>query len=476
MEKFYITTSIAYTNAKPHIGFALELLQADSLARYKRKEGFDVFFLTGTDEHGSKIVKTAEKAGKEPQKFVDEISEEFVKLTKELNISNDYFIRTTDKEKHWPGVELLWKKIEEKGDIYKKKYKGLYCSGCESFKREKELTDGKCPDHGKVPEVVEEENYFFKLSKFSDRIENLIEEDKIKIFPENRKKEMLNFLKEGVEDISVSRSVNSLKWGIPVPGDNSQVLYVWLDALTNYISAIGYGRSEKDFKEWWPADLHCVGKDILRFHAVIWIGMLLSAGIEVPKSILVHGFITSDGKKMSKSLGNVIDPFDLIKEYGVEPVRYYFLKEIPVTGDGDFSHDRFLEVYNSELADGLGNLLSRSIALAGKNKVDNLKGTEEMKDKVQEVEKEVSSYMNNNKINEALNEVWKLIHFTDKYIEKEKPWEDSQEKKDVIGNLLYALDAIANILESFLPETSSEIKRQIKTKERKVIFPKFRNV
>ncbi len=472
--KFYITTSIAYTNAEPHIGFTLELLQADVLSRYKRQKGFDVHFLTGTDEHGSKIANTAKKKGRDPKDFVDEIVQSYKKLTENLNVSNDDFIRTTDKEKHWPGVELLWRKIEEKGDIYKKDYKGLYCSGCEVFKKEKELVDGKCPDHSKEPEVVEEENYFFALSKYSKEIEDLIEKEEIKIIPENRKKEVLNFVRRGLEDISVSRSRENLAWGIPVPDDDSQTLYVWLDALTNYVSAIGYGRKEENFKKWWPADIHCVGKDILRFHAVIWIGLLLSAGLEVPRSILTHGHITSEGKKMSKSLGNVVDPFQLVKEYGVDPVRYYLLREIPTTGDGDFSYGRFIELYNADLADGVGNLLSRTIALTRKNEVKEGRGSGEPKKRVEEAKERYEGKMEERRLNEALDVLWEIVHFADGYIEKKRPWEKKEGSKETIENLLFILSFLSEALEPFLPESADLMKRCIKEKEKKSIFPKLR--
>ncbi len=474
MDKFYITTSIAYTNAKPHIGFALELLQADVLARYRRRKGLRVHFLTGTDEHGSKIARAAEKEEKEVQEFVDELSEEFKRLTKDLNISNDDFIRTTDKSRHWPGVNLLWKKIEEAGDIYKKSYKGLYCSGCEVFKREKDLVEGKCPDHGKEPEKVEEENYFFRLSRYSEEIRKLIEKDKIKVIPENRKKEIINFLKEGLEDISVSRSRENLEWGIPVPGDDSQILYVWLDALTNYISAVGYGRDDKTFKDWWPAEFHCVGKDILRFHAIIWIGMLLSAKIELPRNILVHGHITCEGKKMSKSLGNVVDPLELIKEHGTDPVRYYLLKEIPTTGDGDFSLKRFMERYNADLADGVGNLLSRTIALSKKQGVIPGKASERIEKMIREKRAEYEKRMEKCKLNDALEVVWEVVHFADGYIEEKKPWKKGDKSEDTIEDLLFILLFLSETLSPFLPESSEEIKKGVERGEKRTLFPKIK--
>ncbi|PJB98939.1 MAG: methionine--tRNA ligase, partial [Candidatus Nealsonbacteria bacterium CG_4_9_14_0_8_um_filter_36_17] len=362
-KKFYITTSIAYTNTPPHIGYALELIQADVLARYHRILGKKVFFLTGTDEHGQKVVKAAEEAEKEPKEFTDKITARFKLLTKVLNLSNTDFIRTTDEKRHWPVAREVWLKLKENGDIYKKNYKGLYCVGCEAFITKKDLINGKCKIHQKEPEVVEEENYFFRLSKYSKQIKEIIKKDNVKIIPEERKNEMLNFVSQGLEDVSFSRPRKDLKWGIPVPDDNSQTIYVWADALINYISALDYPNGE-NFKKYWPADVHCLGKDILRFHSTIWLGMLLSLGLELPKNIFVHGFITSNGQKMSKSLGNVIDPFELVKKYGTDAVRYFLLREITPTEDGDFTYEKFEARYNSDLASGLGNLVARVLTLA----------------------------------------------------------------------------------------------------------------
>ncbi len=475
MDNFYITTSIAYTNAPPHIGFALELVQADVLARYKRKQGFDTRFLTGTDEHGLKIARKAEKEGKEPQEFVDEIAGKYQTLAKDLNISNDDFIRTTDQKRHWPGATAVWKKIEEKGDLYKEKYQGYYCVGCEAFLTEKDLEDGICPHHGKAPEEVEEENYFFKLSKYEDQIRDLISQDEIKVIPEGRKKEILSFLSEGLKDISVSRSNKKLKWGIPVPGDSSQTMYVWIDALSNYISALGYGRKEDEMDTYWPADVHFIGKDILRFHSVIWIGILLSAELEVPKTIFSHGFITSGGQKMSKSIGNVIDPFEYLNDFGSDPLRYYLLSSIPATSDGDFTRDRFLKRYKSDLADGLGNLVSRSIGLAKKKSVAFKKDKKvggEVRVKIEDTKKEVNRAIENFQFKKGLDEAWNLIHFMDGYIEEKKPWEESWEQEKVISEMLYACYRLQDIIYPFLPETAIEIKRQIESGKRKIIFKK----
>lgn len=479
-KKFYITTSIAYANAPPHIGFALELIQADVIARYRQFLSEDVFFLTGTDEYGTKIVKAAEKTGKEPKDFVDRISDKFKKLTGALDISNSDFIRTTDEIRHWPAVEKVWLKLKENGDIYKKKYKGLYCVGCEAFLQDKDLVDGKCPNHQKKPEVVEEENYFFKLSKYSKKIERIIEKDKIKIIPETRKNEILSFIRQGVEDISCSRLREKLEWGIPVPNDDTQTIYVWFEALINYISALGYAEKNNKFKKLWPADVHCIGKDILRFHSLLWPAMLLSLGLKLPKVILVHGYLTFNRQKMSKSLGNVINPFELIEKYGTDAVRYYLLREIPSTEDGDFTYEKFEGRYNSDLASGIGNLLARVRVMA-----DGI-GFEEnnlkiVKPKIKEARENYEKSLEEFKFNESLKAIWDLISFSDKYIEKEKPWEKKENSPKVLGNLLVVLDNIAELLRPFLPKTSEkiikEIERDKKTgkfvnKKGKPLFPR----
>jgi len=453
-KKFYITTSIAYTNAPPHVGFAQELIQADVIARYHRLLGKDVFFLTGTDEYGQKNVQAAEKAGKSPQDFVDEISSRFKELTKSLNLTNDDFIRTTDQKRHWPTVKRVWSELKEKGDIYKKKYKGLYCVGCEAFLKEKDLVDKKCPNHDKEPEIIEEENYFFKLSKYSSQIKKEIEQNKIRIVPHVRKNEILSFIQRGIEDVSVSRSKKNLQWGIPVPNDPNQIIYIWFEALLNYL-----------FPKKWPADVHCVGKDIFRFHVLLWPAILIALRMERPKSILVHGFITVDGQKMSKSLGNVVDPFGLVKKYGADAVRYFLLAEIPSTEDGDFTYERFRERYNADLANGIGNLLARVITLAEKaniKKEELQKQLQAESDIVLNIERRSQKALDNFKFNEAISIIWELVGWCDKRIEKEKPWETKDKK--VIHNLLFVLFCIARMLQPFLPDTSSEIFKQLGAK------------
>ncbi|MAG24353.1 methionine--tRNA ligase, partial [Candidatus Pacearchaeota archaeon] len=364
-QKFYITTTIPYANAPPHIGFALEIIQADVIARWKNLNGFDTFFLTGTDEHGSKNYKMAKEAGLSPQEFVDKNASSFKELTKALNIKNNNFIRTTDKKNHWPGVLKIWELLDKKGDIYKKKYKGNYCSGCERFITEKELEDGKCPNHPNINiEIIEEENYFFKLSKYSDKITELIKKDKLKIYPKKWKNDFLSLIEDGLTDVSFSRDKKQLPWGIPVPNDKDQVMYVWPDALTNYLTGIGF--PDKKYEKYWPADIHVVGKDMLRFHTGIWPGMLLSAGLPLPKEVIVHGFLTIDGLKMSKSLGNVTSPLKLREKYESDTIRYFLTRVIPFGDDGDFSEQALIDRHNNELADKLGNLVSRVSALAEK--------------------------------------------------------------------------------------------------------------
>lgn len=479
MGKFYITTAIDYVNDKPHIGHALEKIQADVIARYHRLKGDDVFFLTGTDEHGQKIAHAAKLGGNTSQEFADAVSKKFKALKDSLNLSWDDFIRTTDDARHRPGAELMWKKLEEAGALYKKKYKGLYCVGHEAFITEKELVDGKCPDHGRAPEVVEEENYFFKLSEYGKKIKEAISSGEFEIVPEGRKNEILSLIEQGLEDISFSRSKKHLEWGIPIPGDPDQVMYVWCDALTNYLSAIGYGRGE-DYKKWWPADVQVIGKDILRFHAAIWPAMLLAAGLPLPKALFVHGFITVDGKKMSKTVGNVVDPIELVKKYGTDAVRYYFLREIPSGEDGDFSEEKFKERYNGDLANGLGNFAARVLTLAEKQ--GGMKGDSRVSENVQvcieKTKKNVAERLEVFKFHEASVDIRELISFGDQYVNQNKPWETNDSQ--VIFDLVVLLDNIAALLAPFLPETADKVTQNITwaentltAKKGEVLFPRI---
>ncbi len=467
-KKFYITTSIPYTNAPPHVGFALEIIQADVLARYHKNLKEDVFFLTGTDEHGLKTLRAAEAAGKEVIEFADEISGRFKKLAEVLNISNDDFIRTTDKKKHKQAVYKLWEKYKENNDVYKKKFNGLYCAGCEAFKTQKELVDGKCIIHQKEVETIEEENYFFKLSKYLPEVKKIIKEGKIKIIPESKRGEILGMIENGLEDISFSRMKDKY-WGWPVPGDEDQVFYVWQDALPNYISAIGYADDDKKFKRYWPADVHCIGKDIVKFHAIYWPAMLLSAGLDLPKSIFIHGFINVGGQKMSKSLGNVIDPFELVNKYGTDAVRYYLLREITSTEDGDFTDEKFEQRYNADLAGGIGNLVARVLGIAG-GKVFAAKATKITKTKIEETKKNYKLALGNFKFNEALFVIWELISYCDKYINDEKLWETK--KPEVLSDLVFAISETSSLLAPFLPETSEKIQQALKTGKKENLFPR----
>jgi len=436
-----------------------------------------VWFLTGTDEHGQKIQKAADEAKINVQDFVDQVVVQFKGLWKKLNVTENDFIRTTDKDRHWPVVQKIWQKLKTNGDIYKKKYQGLYCVGCESFITKKDLIEGKCKIHLKAPQAVEEENYFFKLSKSSKEIGEIIKKEKVKIIPTERKNEMLSFISQGLEDVSFSRPRQDLKWGIPVPDDDSQTIYVWADALVNYIAALG-GLDSGKFNKYWPVDIHCLGKDILRFHATIWLGILLSLELPLPRNILVHGFITVGGQKMSKSLGNVIDPFELVEKYGADTVRYFLLREIPPTEDGDFTYDKFEQRYNSDLAGGLGNLIARVVTLAGKFKIQSAKikitiQNSKLKKQIYNTQKRCGKALESFKFNDALMAIWDLISFCDKYVETERPWEASKKQKEVIGNLLFAISEIAKLLEPFLPETSEKILEQIETKRNKPLFPRI---
>lgn len=368
MNKFYVTTAIDYVNATPHIGHAYEKIAADIVARYHRMKGSDVFFLTGVDEHGSKVEKSAKEAGKEPKEFCDDMSSKFEAAWKKLNLSNDHFIRTTD-DYHEASVQGIFKKLLDKGDIYKGTYEGLYCEGCEDFVRERDLDeDGNCPNHMKPPKKLEENNYFFKLTKYKDKLRQWIDANPDCIKPEGRKKEILNQLNDPeLGDFSVSRARHSLTWGVPVPGDSEQVIYVWIDALSNYITGIGYPHDMEKFKRYWPADLHLIGKDINKFHSIFWPALLMAAEIEPPRQVYAHGFITVNGKKLSKSLGNVIDPNALVDEYGADAVRYYLMAATPFDNDGDFSTEDFIKRVNAELANNLGNLLNRTLTLVDRN-------------------------------------------------------------------------------------------------------------
>ncbi len=463
-QKFYISTAIPYVNSDPHIGFALEIIQADVVARYHRLLGEDVFFVTGTDENALKNVLAAEEKAVSPKELVDANAGKFRELSEILNISNDDFIRTTE-DRHIRGAQKLWEACKEE-DIYKKKYRGLYCVGCEEFYKESELVDGCCPEHKTKPEVVEEENYFFRLSSYQKKLEKLISTDEFRVIPETRKNEVLSFIRQGLEDFSISRSNERARnWGVPVPGDDSQRIFVWVDALSNYINALGYADDSEKFKEFWQDNeniLHCIGKGILRFHGIYWIAILLSAGLRLPKTIFVHGYLMVDGQKISKTLGNVVSPKDVVQKYGTDSVRYYLLREISSTEDGDFSYKKFEGRYNADFAKGLGNLVLRVLTLAEKNTrfKSSIKSSIFQKD-IDDAWKNYRKALEEFKFNDALEAVWRLIGVCDEYISKEKPWEEKESSAPAISNLLLVLGHVAWMVKPFLPETSDKIFKQL---------------
>lgn len=459
MSKYYLTVAIPYVNGRPHIGHALEYFQGDTVRNFYRLKGYDTLFLSGADENAIKNVQAAEKVSMPVQEFLDKNSQVFKDAFSQLGVKLDIFQRGSDSQKHYPGVQKFWELCLKNGDIYKKSYKGLYCVGCESFKTEGELVNGLCPDHQTKPELVEEENYFFALSKYQDKLIQLIESNEFKITPENKRAETLGFIKQGLEDFSVSRSKTRAKGvGVPVPNDPEQIIYVWFDALNIYMTGIGYGWSEELWEKWWPADLHIIGKDINRFHTSYWPAMLLSAGLPLPKQILIHGFITSGGQKMSKTLGNVIDPFEMVEKFGLEPFRYYMLSQIPTDDDGDFTIERFKEVYTADLSNGLGNLVARVAKLAEKSGF-------EANEKINHFDPEVEKLLTEFKFNEALNWIWKIIQRADQRINETQPWKlEGAELKAVLDEVISLIIDVAYNLQPFLPETSEKILKQFSGK------------
>lgn len=480
MSKFYVTTPIYYVNAPPHLGHAYADVIADVLARYHRLQGEEVWFLTGTDEHGAKIVRAAEKAKEKVEIFVADGRRAFQKLAQKLNISNDDFIFTADKKRHFPSAQYLWKKLVEAGDIYKGNYEGLYCLGHEAFITEKELVDGKCLDHDEKPQILKEENYFFKLSKYGDEIRSLIEAGELRILPEGRKNEILSLIDAGLKDISFSRPSKDISWGVPVPDDKSQTMYVWADALSNYLSALGYGqKDDSKFKKFWPADVHLFGKEILRFHAAIWPAMLLSARLPLPKTVLCHGLIQAGDRKMSKTLGNVVDPFELIQSYGSDALRCYFLREIPIFGDGDFTLEKFSQVYEGNLVNGLGNYIQRVSTMArnyfgeslskpaeaGLLNVPLKKGEVEyvsVEYFIQEVVyKEYKKAMDGLEPGRALESVFGLLKALDGYVQDYEPFKlikaDKEKTRAVLWNLCYGAASLGWFLLPFLPQSAQKI-------------------
>ncbi len=475
-KKYYITTAIAYTSRKPHIGNSYEIVMTDAIARYKRMQGYDVFFLTGTDEHGQKIEEYAKKSGVTPKEYVDKVAGEIKETCDLLNTTYDHFIRTTD-DYHEKAVQKIFKKLYEQGDIYKGCYEGMYCTPCESFWTESQLVDGKCPDCGREVKKAKEEAYFFRMSKYQKQLEKYIEDNPDFIFPEQRKNEMVNnFIKPGLQDLCVSRT--SFKWGIPVDFDPDHVVYVWIDALSNYITALGYSPdgSGDNYKKYWPADVHIIGKDILRFHTIYWPIMLMALGEPLPKQVFAHPWLLFGSDKMSKSRGNVIYAEDLVKLIGVDAVRYYLLSEMPYVSDGSITYETVFERYNSDLANTLGNLVNRTVAMSNKYFGGQVMAPtaqepldEQLKDAALAAVENVDKLLSKYRVSDALEAILSLARRSNKYIDETAPWvlAKDEDKKERLGTVLYnlleSIRFIAILVSPFMPETAEKIFKQINT-------------
>lgn len=482
-KKFYITTTLPYVNAAPHIGFALEIIQADILARYHKTLGEKVFFNTGTDEHGAKIYRKAQEEEKDIQAYVDEYAEKFKKLADALNIDKEgfHFIQTTDRH-HLEAAQEFWKICDKNGFIYKGSYKVKYCVGCELEKTESDLVDGKCPIHPSLAiEEIEEENYFFKFSAFREKLLELYKKTPDFVLPAHRLTEIRNFIEEGPKDFSISRLASKMPWGIPVPGDEAQVMYVWFDALINYISTLGWPEDKKNFEDFWgtakaPNAVQIAGKDNLRQQSAMWQAMLMAAGLPPSRQILIHGFITSGGEKMSKSSGNVVDPFEVVEKYGADALRYWVAREMSTFEDGDFTWDKFKESYNANLANGLGNLASRITKMALNYGAEAENGKEFSAESPEF--KKYADELDVAEIKKAADFVWEKISLADKYIQEKEPFKlfktDPEAAKTCVRDLLFALWDIGQMLRPILPETSEKILKAIKNgKELTPLFPRM---
>ncbi|HSX28273.1 MAG TPA: methionine--tRNA ligase [Candidatus Saccharimonadales bacterium] len=478
MNTFYVTTAIPYATTPPHIGNALDYILADSLSRYHQKQKDAVYFSTGADEHGQKVAQKAADANITPQKYTDAMDVIFKQFAKTLGVEYSYWLRTTEP-KHIKGAQALWKQLEPY--IYKKQYTGLYCVGCERFVTEKEARaeKGICPDHKKAYTTISEENYFFKLSDFGDKIKEALESGTFKIVPETRRNEVISLINDGLEDISISRDASRMSWGIPVPGDKTHVMYVWFEALMNYITTLDYPNGE-NFKTFWPADVQIIGKDIIRFHAVIWPAMLLAMNLPLPRQLFVHGHIQAGNQKMSKTIGNVIEPKQIVESYGLDAFRYFFLRHIPSQEDGDFTWEKFEAAYNNELGNELGNLVQRLAAMINRYQ-DGVIGT------IPGPEHDIAPYndaMTALRIDQALDYVWTLIRGLNQYLEEEKPWEiakqqDPEHLQEVLAYGVSSLMQIADLLSPFLPGTSKVIteifEKGLVKQYHGVLFPRIYN-
>lgn len=470
--KFYIVTSIPYANAKPHLGHTLDVLYGDVLARHYRRLGYDVILQAGIDENGQKLYQKAKEMNVTPENWIKDLRPVFKDFFHKLNISYDEFTQTSEKNTHHLAAQEMWRRADNNGDIYKKKYSGLYCVGCESFKLKEDLIDGKCPDHQKEPEKIEEENYFFKLSKYENFLKEHFKKNPDFVYPHNSYNEAMGMLKTGLEDVSISRPKTRLPWGVPVPEDDEHVMYVWFDALTNYLTALGFPKNNEKFEKYWPADVEIVGKDNNRWHTLLWPAMLKSAGLKLPKIVIVHSFIIAKGGlKMSKTIGNVVEPIEIINKYGADPFRYYLLTRIPMDHDGSFDEELQKQIYETELGNDLGNLLQRTISMINKYDIQISKNKPKPIDDCQK------KLMEGFEFSKRLENIWAVIKEGNRFIEDNKPWElaksDLNKLEEVLQEVYDMLVTVADQLDPFLPETSEKMKNQLESLKPEPLFPRI---